>query len=108
MYLAILEKCNIDENVFLRMVAESDAVRAVKALLRPGAVQVAFRGLRRRGRADLSVEHLVIQPHWHDLFTDAEMKTAKSRLQRNTPRKADKSHSCEAKAECPLYRSRVS
>src|SRR5208337_4671097 len=82
-YLRILRECGLKEDEFLKMIAQSSAVAAAKSLLAPGSVQVGFRGLKRRGRADLSVEHLVIQPKWCPLFTDDELALAKQRLRRH-------------------------
>jgi hypothetical protein len=104
-YLAVLEQCGIDEKVFLLMVVKSNAVQAVKSLLAPGKAQVGFRGLKKMGRADLSVEHLVIQPQWRRLFTEAERRVAKQRLERNTARKSViPPGECDAEDDCPLHR----
>ncbi len=102
-YLRILDELGISEKEFLLMIAQSDAVQAAKSLLAPGKVQVGFRGLKRRGRRDLTVEHLVIQRQWTSLFTDGERKSARERLQRNL-RKSRPRHGCELGKECPLHR----
>jgi hypothetical protein len=99
MYLAVLKECLYDERVFLRMIAASGARRAAKSLLEPAHVQSGLRGLRRLGRLDLTVEHLVIQPRWSGLFSKDEREVAKMRLKkRATPTAA---HRCEAE-DCPL------
>jgi hypothetical protein len=100
MYLAVLRECRYHEKVFLNMVAKSGARNAAKALLVPRrGVQPGLRGLRRLGRLDLSVEHLVIQPRWRDLFNDDERKEARMRLKKRA--KPTANHRCEAE-DCPL------
>ena len=93
MYLAVLKECGYNEKVFLKMVADSGARKAAKALLasRRG-VQPGLRGLNRLDRLDLSVEHLVIQPRWQDLFDDDERKEARTRLKKRARPTAD--HRC--------------
>jgi hypothetical protein len=98
-YLAVLKECRYNEKVFLKMIADSGARNATKALLVPGGVQSGLRGLRRLGRLDLSVEHLVIQPRWRDLFKGYEREEARMRLQKRAKPTAD--HQCEAE-DCPL------
>jgi hypothetical protein len=75
-YFRILKECDYDAKVFRKMLAELAAVAAVKSLLRFDKVQSGLRGLSRLGRLDLSVEHLVIQPHWKSLFSDQEREIA--------------------------------
>jgi len=99
MYLAVLEECRYNEKVFLKMVADLGARNAAKALLGPRHVQSGLRGLRRLGRLDLSVEHLVIQPRWQDLFGDYEREEARMRLKKRA--KPTAGHQCEAE-DCPL------
>lgn len=99
-YLKILEECGLDESIFLGMVAESGALKAAKTLLKEQPVQVGFRGLRRRGRADLTVEHLAVQEPWRRLFTDQELATAKRRLMTRSKGNQHK-RPCSA-SDCPL------
>jgi hypothetical protein len=104
-YLRILHELGIREDTFLKMIAETSALEAAKALLSPGSVQVGFRGLRRLGRTDLSVEHLVLQPKWRPLFSNDEIASAKQRLERHTVRKSKRRrplHRCSAGPGCPL------
>lgn len=98
-YLAVLKECRYDEKVFLKMIADSGARKAAKSLLSPRHVQSGLRGLRRLGRLDLSVEHLVIQPRWSDLFEEYEREEAIMRLKKRA--KPTTEHRCEA-GDCPL------
>jgi hypothetical protein len=47
-----------------------DAAAAARRLLVSGDIQGGFERLIRMGRADLTVEHAVLQPRWHDIFED--------------------------------------
>jgi hypothetical protein len=102
-YLAVLKECRYDEKVFLKMIAESGARNAAKSLLAAHHVQSGLRGLRRLGRLDLTVEHLVIQPRWSDLFTNYEREAARERLKKRVraTKSAKRGHQCEAE-DCPL------
>jgi hypothetical protein len=109
-YFRILKECNYDAKVFRKMLAELGAVGAVKSLLSFDKVQSGLRGLSRLGRLDLSVEHLVIQPHWKSLFSDQEREIARERLKRRVQRsrsaKIDGEHkNCEAGNDCPLAKA---
>ncbi len=104
-YLRILKECRYDAKVFLKMIAETGARNAVSSLLAASQPQAGLRGLRRLGRLDLSVEHLVIQPRWKELFADYQLEAARTRLRKRV--QGTKSarqyarHCCEA-ADCPL------
>ena len=108
-YLWILKECHYDARVFLRMLAESGAANAAKSLLASDSVQPGLRGLNRRGRLDLSIEHLVIQPHWKGLFSTEERNTARERLKRRVRRsrssKLAEDNTCEAGRGCPLAKA---
>lgn len=105
-YLRILKECDYDARVFLKMVADYGAVGAVKSLLASATVQSGLRGLNRKGRLDLSIEHLAIQPRWEDLFSHREREAARERLERRARRSRFKKlggeHACEAGSHCPL------
>lgn len=100
-YLPILRRCGLDEQELLRMVAEMGGLVAAKSLLANKPVQVGFRGLRRRKLLDLTVEHLVIQRSWCDLFSEKELATAKQRLRTKSAGGGYKGHPCDTE-DCPL------
>jgi len=100
-YLAVLRQCGYDARTFLAMIAEKGGWQTAKGLLH-GSAQSGFRGLRRLGRRDRSLEHLVIQPQWCELFTPDEIDAALQRLRRKRTKKTRRaSHTCDA-PECPL------
>jgi hypothetical protein len=100
-YLPILRRCRFDEQDLLGMVAKMGGLATAKSLLSNKPVQVGFRGLRRRKLLDLTVEHLVIQKPWCDLFSEEELATAKQRLQTKSAGGGYKGHPCDAE-DCPL------
>jgi len=106
-YSTVLKECGYDEKVFLKMIAALGARNAAKCLLGSRHVQSGLRGLRRLGRLDLSVEHLVIQPRWGDLFEKCEREEARMRLEKRARMRRKRratptaKHRCEAE-DCPL------
>lgn len=66
---------------FLRMVNEQGGLVAARKLLRDGTVSYGFVQLWRKGRLDISVEAVVLDPRWRDLFTSNELDVARRRLE---------------------------
>ena len=62
------------------MISGSGALSAARTLLARRQVSEGFGRLWELGRPDLTVEALVLEPRWSDLFTDAERATARRRL----------------------------
>ena len=54
-------------------------VAAVRGLLAKDQT-AGFAFLKKRNRLDLTVEHLVLQPEWHDLFTEEDRNRANMKL----------------------------
>lgn len=46
-----------------------------------GDIQSGFERLIRMGRADLTIEHAVLDEYWHPLFKDSHREAARWRLQ---------------------------
>jgi hypothetical protein len=65
---------------FLRMVQELGAIQAAKQLIHVPKFSTGFTKLWELKRLDLSVEALVIQPHWQEWFSDADRKAARDKL----------------------------
>ncbi len=68
---------------FLQMLRADGGVATAKNLLAREVTDGGSGGLERMlrvGRLDLTVEWLVIQEHWRDLFTDDEVDEARRRL----------------------------
>lgn len=66
---------------FLSMLADLGPVETARKLLRAPAVSDGFAALWERGRLDLTVEALVIQSPFTELFDERELETARTRLE---------------------------
>lgn len=66
---------------FRQMVYESGGVYAVKQLLNAPELSDGFSRLWEASRLDLTVEACAIKDEWSCLFSDAELATARHRLQ---------------------------
>ncbi|MBZ6378789.1 hypothetical protein B5C34_11075 [Pacificimonas flava] len=64
---------------FLQMLAEHGGVETARRLIR-GSATSGFETLWEHGRLDRSVEALILQPPWRELFSDEEAKIARRRL----------------------------
>jgi len=68
---------------FLKMVQEEGGYKTALYLLQAKDTSDGFTALFLRGRLDLTVEALVLQDRWRDLFGDDELAVAKERLARD-------------------------
>ncbi|PRW65238.1 GmrSD restriction endonuclease domain-containing protein [Actinopolyspora mortivallis] len=66
---------------FLSMLAEHGGLDTARKLLAGAAVSDGFATLWERGRLDLTVEALVVQPRFAELFSAEELRTAERRLE---------------------------
>lgn len=66
---------------FLSMLADLGPIETAHKLLNTRAVSDGFATLWERGRLDLTVEALALDPKFRSLFTDRELETARSRLE---------------------------
>jgi hypothetical protein len=101
-------KCGYHATIFKRMLARKGGLQTAIELLGPRAVQYGFAELWKRGKLDLTMEHLVIQDRWRELFTSDLVSIAEDRLSEHSsaPKGTDpyKTHRCGA-SDCPLRRS---
>jgi len=65
---------------YLQMVSEMGGFATARQLLDAPGVSDGFTHLWERGRLDLTVEALVLQPDWRGLFTSGEVGIARDRL----------------------------
>jgi hypothetical protein len=65
---------------FLRMLTERGGLRTARLLVRATTISDGFRSLWERGRLDLTVEAIMLQPEFVALFTDEERAIARDRL----------------------------
>ncbi len=75
------EECGYVATRFLQLVSEQGGLRAAKNLLHKERPSDGLFELWKRGRLDLSMEALVLQEPWFELFTEEELKEARRRLQ---------------------------
>jgi hypothetical protein len=107
-YDAVKARAGFEAKALRKMLIDHGGIATAKRLLK-GSSQSGFRGLRRSGCLDVTIEHLVMQHPWRKLFTPKELGTAKMRLESwvTRARKGEKpyrEHSCSAD-DCPLSRS---
>jgi hypothetical protein len=79
-YDYILLERRYDANRLLSLLVSDGGVKAVRNLLSMPGFGAGFEGLWQRGPLDKTIEYLVLQQQFTDLFTDEEKKTAESRL----------------------------
>lgn len=65
---------------FLGMVVERGGLETARYLLHAETVSDGYAALWERGRLDLAVEVLILEPRWRPLFNMAELQVAVRRL----------------------------
>jgi hypothetical protein len=65
---------------FLGMVVERGGLETARYLLHAPTVSEGYAALWERKRLDLTVEAIILQPEWQDLFSDDERRIAVNRL----------------------------
>jgi hypothetical protein len=75
-------ECGYRAMRFLNLVNQIGGLAAAKQLLRSDTHPEGLTALWEHGRLDLSMEALVLQKEWAELFTSDELKLAKRRLAR--------------------------
>ena len=66
---------------FFQMLIEHRGVRTAQILLNSTDVSEGYTVLAELGRLDLTVEALVLDPQWEELFSDEERQIARDRLE---------------------------
>ena len=65
---------------FLGMVTEMGGYEAARTLIHASTVSEGYTALWERRRLDLTVEAVILQPEWRDLFSELEREIARRRL----------------------------
>lgn len=73
-------ECKYSPTRFLQMVAKNGGVKTAKALLAKDQLSDGFEALQKCGRLDLSVEAVVVDKKYAELFTDDEVNRCFMRL----------------------------
>ena len=79
-YRRALKEVHYNATRFLQMLHDHGGLETARILLGSPSVSEGYTALWERDRLDLTVEALVLQPEWHDLFSDEERTIAKQRL----------------------------
>lgn len=80
LYYRARDEAHYNATRFLRMVGEQGGYQTALYLLHATSTSDGFAALWERGRLDLTVEALILQRRWDDLFTDADRAIARERL----------------------------
>jgi hypothetical protein len=75
-------QCGYWAHRFRQLVTSRGGVVAAKRLLARGRMSPGLALLAERGRLDLSMEALVLEPAFRECFSEAEQATARERLER--------------------------
>ena len=75
-----INECRYTPHYFMRMRTKYGGVEATKRLLHRPDDPSGFVRLWELRRLDLSLEKVVLEPEWRNLFTDEELKVAQRRL----------------------------
>ena len=68
---------------FRQKILRDGGLAAAKHWLRPSRATQGFKRLKKHDRLDLSVEAVALQSPWNNLFTPAELATARARLRQS-------------------------
>ena len=79
-YRRAKQECGYNATRYLQMLDEHGGEETAHLLLGAKGVSEGYVALWECGRLDLTVEAVVLDPRWRDLFTEAELETARRRL----------------------------
>ncbi len=79
-YQRARKECGYTATAFLRMVLDHGGVEAARRLLSTDEAQSGLYELWNCGKPEISVEYLVLQPQWRDLFASEQRRRARQRL----------------------------
>jgi len=80
-YRRAKDECHYNATRFLQMVSEQGGLQAAKSLLHAEDYSEGLIALWELGRLDITMEAVVINQPWSQLFTEDELATARRRLQ---------------------------
>lgn len=79
-YRRAKSEANYEARIFLSMVVERGGLETARYLIHASKVSDGYTALWQRGRLDLTVEAVILEPQWHELFSDVERRVAIDRL----------------------------
>ena len=74
------KKLGYNATRFIGMVSDRGGLETARALVCTDGGSDGFRALWERGRLDLTVERLVLEDEWRELFSPEERRAARKRL----------------------------
>ena len=75
-----MSKIGYKPTIFMDMRTRHGTIDAIKILVHSIEIPSGFTTLWEKGRLDLSVEHIIQEDKWKDLFTEEDRLKAKKRL----------------------------
>ena len=81
-YIRAKDEAQYNANRFLEMLYQHRGLQTAQILLHSPNVSDGYTALWERKRLDLTVEALILQPKWDELFTDEDRNIARERLQK--------------------------
>ncbi len=79
-YITAKKELNYNASRFIQLVAREGGRKAAKQLISKSGNTYGFEVLWENKRLDLSVEALVLNPEFHELFTEEERAICRNRL----------------------------
>jgi hypothetical protein len=79
-YRKARKQAGYSASYFLQLVEEVGGLEAARKLLHAESVSSGFNALWEKGRLDLTVEAVVLQDRFAELFSDEEVTIARDRL----------------------------
>ena len=79
-YQRARKECGYTATAFLRMVLDHGGVETARRLLSTDHAQSGLYELWNCGKPEISVEYLVLQPEWAELFDETQRERAPRRL----------------------------
>jgi hypothetical protein len=80
-YVTAKRECSYSATRFLSMIADLGGLETARRLIRAAHESEGYENLWERGRLDLTVEALILDPKWRTLFTDNDRAIAEKRLE---------------------------
>ena len=79
-YVRALREANYPATRYHQMLCDHGGLETARRLINAPTVSDGYTALWERKRLDLTVEALIQDPKWSELFTEDELKSAKKRL----------------------------
>jgi hypothetical protein len=71
---------NFSSPIFIRMLNDHGALETARRLSNTATWQNGFDRMAKLGRADLTVEHIILQDKYRKYFTDIQLRNAQAKI----------------------------